>query len=51
MHAREEMRNRPLTGWNPRGGVARYVAVYLAGVLPATMLWVCAPPSDHDIHT
>jgi len=25
------------------------VAVYRAGELPATMLWVWAPPSDHDI--
>jgi hypothetical protein len=32
------------------GGVAleAYVAVYVVAACGATMLWVCAPPSDHD---
>ncbi len=31
-----------------RGGAMTYVAVWIVGIAGATMLCVCAPPSDHD---
>jgi hypothetical protein len=37
--------------WSPSstvGGAGAYVAVYVVAVAGATMLCVCAPPSDHD---
>src|SRR5438445_5865055 len=51
-HVPPSKRNEPEAELSPAGsygGTAMKVAVYVAGEVPATMLCVWAPPSDHDI--